>query len=300
METGLCSWKSLRLARSEKGKPHVSDLERVLFSVSHHGRLTVLAAEIFDEAVGSKSTSMSTVQLTDVLNSTSDRNGSVESSNTDKLKLAVHTECESKTSKETGDTLSSTIAGMGEAVNSAEEESTAPSLGVDICNQDLPRNTSIPEFFRLMRRTFHEDEWRYILAAPIQATQLARFYRLWSLKESFVKATGTGITVPLNEICFHVASELELEKCVYDTQVVLRGQTAPEWNFEETRLKDHYCVAVAMCGASPGDKSVEKRYEEVTFSDVEALMEDVEVNEEEELFYMAQDFVKKQLRPWCS
>lgn len=36
------------------------------------------------------------------------------------------------------------------------------------------------------------------------AADQQRFYDLWTLKESFVKTTGTGLTVPLNQVCFRV------------------------------------------------------------------------------------------------
>ena len=63
------------------------------------------------------------------------------------------------------------------------------------------------EFFRLMRRQFTDGEWQQIKGdvdannaddAPengqkdVGSQQLAAFYRHWSLKESFVKATGSG------------------------------------------------------------------------------------------------------------
>lgn len=315
VETGLLSWKNLRLVRTDKGKPFVPDLKHVQFSVSHHGRLTVLAAEIFEtkDGVCSGTQGMSEVDFTQsstsspptVLASTSTTPADneltsplsalrLENSNMNEPQLETSSKCTLKPSSDKGDSPKTTKATSEITVGKIEY----PSLGVDICNQDLPRNTAVPEFFRLMRRNFHEEEWRYILSGCNESTQLGRFYRMWALKESFVKATGTGIAVPLSEICFHVASELDLGAFVYDTKLVLRDRAADEWIFEETLLMTHYCVAVAICNVSPGRMSVDKRYEEVTFSDVEELMEDLEVDEEEELFFMSRDFVKKQLRPW--
>ena len=49
------------------------------------------------------------------------------------------------------------------------------------------------------RRFFSEKEYNFLISLPIEK-QTDAFFRLWSLKESFTKAVGTGITVPLNNI----------------------------------------------------------------------------------------------------
>lgn len=58
-------------------------------------------------------------------------------------------------------------------------------VGIDI--QQLRRAN-----FRIAERYFTKDECEYIGSSE------ARFFELWSKKESRVKATGTGITIPLN------------------------------------------------------------------------------------------------------
>ena len=55
--------------------------------------------------------------------------------------------------------------------------------------QDTRREEEIEEFFRLMRRKFTEDEWCQIRSSGSDhKTQLSVFFRLWCLKESFIKA----------------------------------------------------------------------------------------------------------------
>ena len=46
--------------------------------------------------------------------------------------------------------------------------------------------------FRVAKRFFTEDEFQYI------GTDAMRFYELWAKKESYLKAYGTGMSVPLS------------------------------------------------------------------------------------------------------
>ena len=71
------------------------------------------------------------------------------------------------------------------------------------------------EFFRLMRRQFTVDEWNQIerptfdgadeMSATLGNRQLAAFYRHWSLKESYVKAIGSGLNIDLQRLNFKVS-----------------------------------------------------------------------------------------------
>lgn len=56
---------------------------------------------------------------------------------------------------------------------------------------------------RTARRFFHEGEYRYLMEAEDEREKQERFFRLWVLKESFMKVTGLGMRLPLNafEIC---------------------------------------------------------------------------------------------------
>ena len=68
-----------------------------------------------------------------------------------------------------------------------------------------------------MRRNFTEGEWSHILAPPTHQQQLAVFYRFWvsrlmfhlvtwrlcqCLKESFIKAEGSGLSYGLQRLQF--------------------------------------------------------------------------------------------------
>ena len=62
-------------------------------------------------------------------------------------------------------------------------------VGVDIQHCDEGRRDVASRFF-------HREEIRYLDSLP-QFRRDEGFYRLWTLKESFVKATGRGLDLPL-------------------------------------------------------------------------------------------------------
>ena len=48
-----------------------------------------------------------------------------------------------------------------------------------------------------LSRRFHPDEAAALLALPTEEARLELFFRLWTLKESFMKVTGLGMALPL-------------------------------------------------------------------------------------------------------
>jgi len=52
--------------------------------------------------------------------------------------------------------------------------------------------------FQIAKRFFAPEEYKRILAAPLEE-QNEWFYRYWTLKESFLKVTGRGLDLPMNE-----------------------------------------------------------------------------------------------------
>lgn len=51
----------------------------------------------------------------------------------------------------------------------------------------------------LAKRFFTAGEYAAIAAQPTLQAQTDRFYRIWTLKESFLKCTGLGLQLPLHE-----------------------------------------------------------------------------------------------------
>lgn len=51
---------------------------------------------------------------------------------------------------------------------------------------------------KLARRFFHPTEYDMLMSETDSSVQAELFYRLWTLKESFLKATGFGLSLPLD------------------------------------------------------------------------------------------------------
>ncbi|XP_062983901.1 L-aminoadipate-semialdehyde dehydrogenase-phosphopantetheinyl transferase [Elgaria multicarinata webbii] len=125
-------------------------------------------------------------------------------------------------------------------------------VGIDVMKTSLPGSGSIPDFFRIMKRQFTEQEWRIIRSMNNEWLQLDMFHRHWALKESFIKAIGVGIGFDLQRIEFNVSPvQLEVGKTYNETILLLDGEEEKEWTFEETRLDDSHHVAVAL--GQPGE-----------------------------------------------
>lgn len=49
----------------------------------------------------------------------------------------------------------------------------------------------------LVERFYTKDEADYVFSQPDEKSQQKAFYRLWSLKESYIKAVGKGMSIPI-------------------------------------------------------------------------------------------------------
>lgn len=117
-------------------------------------------------------------------------------------------------------------------------------LGVDIMKLEYTGGKKIQEFFRIMDRNFSVREWNEIRGGKTEKEQVDMFCRHWALKESYVKAIGTGLVENLQELDFATKSKLGEKDVVCDT-VLYNNGTETSWRFEETVLDGH-CVAVAI------------------------------------------------------
>ncbi|XP_076002166.1 L-aminoadipate-semialdehyde dehydrogenase-phosphopantetheinyl transferase [Genypterus blacodes] len=120
-------------------------------------------------------------------------------------------------------------------------------VGVDIMKNTMPGSTSVPEYFRIMTRQFTEYEWSTIRSAGSEPQQLASFYRHWALKESFIKAIGTGLGFNLQRVEFHLPPQrLALGQPLRQTKMYLDEEEEEEWTFEESLLDTEHHVVVAL------------------------------------------------------
>lgn len=133
----------------------------------------------------------------------------------------------------------------GNLVVLAGEEDTV--VGIDVMRNLYKGGKSLNEFFRLMHRNFHLKEWA-IINNGTDMIKTYSFYRFWCLKESYVKATGSGLTIDLKKICFVPKSELKKNVIVSDTELFIDGQLMPDWCFHELLYND-YTITVCLKGS---------------------------------------------------
>lgn len=120
------------------------------------------------------------------------------------------------------------------------------SIGIDVMKIEPPPNKNIPDFFRIMNRQFSQHEWSTIHSFPTEMQQVACFYRMWCLKESYVKNIGMGITVPLDLISFSIQNPLSVGEIVTNTKLYEKCILKHDWVFEETLLDEKHAVAVSL------------------------------------------------------
>ena len=90
----------------------------------------------------------------------------------------------------------------------------------------------------LPRRFFHPEECAWLFSLPA-AEQPAAFMRLWTLKESYVKALGVGLTLPLCDFAFSLS----------DGVVLTHAADSAPWRFLSFREGDSF---FALCAPDAG------------------------------------------------
>merc|ERR1719494_758754 len=124
--------------------------------------------------------------------------------------------------------------------------STESTVGVDVMKNVYPNNTTVHNFFKTMNRQFTEPEWMFINSFETEKSQLLAFYRLWSLKESYVKATGSGIgTNSANLMNFEIKTRTLQLGAPAEDSILHVDFDVRKWKFEEQLLDEDHIVTVA-------------------------------------------------------
>ena len=111
---------------------------------------------------------------------------------------------------------------------------SAAELGCDV---ECPRRYDPG----LVRRFFHPDEAAWLFSLTKEEQESA-FLRLWTLKESYIKAVGLGLFLPLD--AFRVLPES-------GGYTLLRDGDARPWALQSFAAEDCFC---ALCALSPAEK----------------------------------------------
>lgn len=155
-------------------------------------------------------------------------------------------------------------------------------IGVDVMKIEKRSNRTLDDYFDLMRRKFTKGEWSFINSGRSDCERLKRFMRLWTLKESFVKAEGCGLTIDLQKIDFNCRTDhLVTNRITCDTVLKFDNKLQTNWTFVEYLLDDDYCVAIAI-NKPQSNHSDHRLLDEMKFDQLvdqlDALDEDVDMN----------------------
>lgn len=105
-------------------------------------------------------------------------------------------------------------------------------LGCDI-EKLRPARTGVAERF------FHPEEVALLHAAPDAASREGLFFRLWTLKESYIKATGKGLSQTLRSFCI----------AWHETGPFLKGQEDIYTLKEYAAPQGYACAVCAPAGS---------------------------------------------------
>ncbi len=88
----------------------------------------------------------------------------------------------------------------------------------------------------IARKFFFDSEYETIASQSSPEARNDVFYRLWTLKESFMKATGLGFNLPLNAFCIKLDSNIRVEHHVDDAA----------YTFAEFSIENNYKYACCV------------------------------------------------------
>lgn len=110
------------------------------------------------------------------------------------------------------------------------------AIGVDV--EDTQRTTRAA--LADLSSYFSMQEIEDLNRLPTQQ-QMLRFFDYWTLKESYIKARGMGLAIPLRQFSFHFVTD-RLTRFSIDPQL---KDDADQWRFWRIALTTRYRIAVA-------------------------------------------------------
>ncbi|KNA22646.1 hypothetical protein SOVF_032540 isoform C [Spinacia oleracea] len=110
-------------------------------------------------------------------------------------------------------------------------------VGLDIVSHALPVKETPQQFISSFSSHFSSIEWDKIINAGTHYDILQELYRYWSLKESFVKAIGSGLRYKLDALEFNHVSWTNIS-------VKLLGEELRQWKFWHFELRKRYYVSI--------------------------------------------------------
>jgi 4'-phosphopantetheinyl transferase len=107
---------------------------------------------------------------------------------------------------------------------------------------DVERHRQLHDFNALCQTAFSPLEVADILSLKKRSSQEQRFFTYWTLKESYIKARGMGLSIPLQQFSF-IEKKTEKWALHCDSNVMKSGKN---WRFSSHKTNEHYlATAVA-------------------------------------------------------
>ncbi len=100
---------------------------------------------------------------------------------------------------------------------------------------------------RVAQRFFTPQEYAWIQKAPLQREREERIFRIWTMKESFLKVTGRGMSLPLDSFFFLVEEDgtVQLHQSFDQKNYFIKEYDITSVFPEETEYK------ITVCSESP-------------------------------------------------
>ena len=108
------------------------------------------------------------------------------------------------------------------------------------CDVEQIRDTVASQ--KVAAHFFCEEEKAFIARAADEAEKRERFFRLWTLKESYIKATGRGLAEKLDTFCVQPPEERDRDASL------LRSKDPRPCSLHELAFDDDYCYAISVFG----------------------------------------------------
>jgi len=122
---------------------------------------------------------------------------------------------------------------------------TKKTVGIDIMDLTEDPRSDINSFFDLMKDVFTVNEWKEINEPKEDKKKLERFYKFWSLKESYVKAIGKGLVLDLQTIEFSLKCD-NIEKTIGEATLTRDHKKLDDWFFYIYNLDEIHCSSIAV------------------------------------------------------
>ena len=116
-------------------------------------------------------------------------------------------------------------------------------IGIDIEKIDVAD-------MQIAKRFFTEYEYQYLQR---QENKVEIFYKLWTLKESYIKCTGKGLTVPLNSFEFEFTDEI----------IDLKIPKTKEFYFKSKKVFGNYYLSLCCAEQYKSMNIKQITYEEI-------------------------------------